>query len=346
MKYRSHSTTSLPIGIFNKLQNTKTATMRLIRSSNNNNNNTNNNNNNNNNNRESPRRNRGLKTRVDENDADTEDEQHNERHFTSNTLGTPQRVSSGRRDLMRNNPRLNLTSDYDSSGSELTIDESHLTTNNSAAADFVQRILGTTNSEQQQARSGGSGDKSFYRDRPKSSTIDGSSASSNHKCTLCGAMLNRSAMSIDSLEQAGASEDWCDQSGGRLHHLRWPFIDLPPPIKPRLNPRGHYIIESVCYDLESILNDRLLRRLHEWDYPIFELSSSMSETILSKMSYFIFNETGLLEVFRIPVPEFLYYFRALESGYHNKPCKLSSSLCPPLDCPTQFILLSILIILQ
>lgn len=311
MKYRSHSTTSLPIGILTKWQNTKTATLRLIRSGNNNNNN---------NTRESPRRTRTEKTRAEENeDADTEDEPH----------GAPQRA--GRRDnaaghLGRNNARrMNLTSDYDSSGSELTIDESQLTSSsNSAAADFVQRILGTTNTEQQQARA--VGDKSFYR---KASTIDGSSASAI-QCTLCGAVLNRPAVvSTGSLEQPATASDADlpnhlaeQQPGRRLHHLRWPFVDLPPPVTPRLNPRGHYIIENVCYDLEAILSDRLLRRLHEWDYPIFELSASMSETILSKMSYFIFSETGLLDVFRIPVPEFLYYFRALESGYHNKPCEL------------------------
>jgi hypothetical protein len=32
-------------------------------------------------------------------------------------------------------------------------------------------------------------------------------------------------------------------------------------------------------------------------------------------------EVGLFETFRIPVPQFLHYFHALELGYRSKPCK-------------------------
>lgn len=85
-----------------------------------------------------------------------------------------------------------------------------------------------------------------------------------------------------------------------------------------------------------------------WDYPIFDLADQTQDTILSRVSklesraefyilqvawsntyaaltsqvaYKLFLETGLFETFRIPLPEFLTYFHALELGYRDKPCK-------------------------
>ncbi|ESO83445.1 hypothetical protein LOTGIDRAFT_133480, partial [Lottia gigantea] len=62
-----------------------------------------------------------------------------------------------------------------------------------------------------------------------------------------------------------------------------------------------------------------ISRLSEWDYPIFQLSDCVKDFILSKVSYKLFNEVGLFETFRIPLPEFMNYFHALELGYREKP---------------------------
>ena len=40
-----------------------------------------------------------------------------------------------------------------------------------------------------------------------------------------------------------------------------------------------------------------------------------------QVAYKLFMEVGLFETFRIPLPEFLNYFHALELGYREKPCK-------------------------
>ena len=43
---------------------------------------------------------------------------------------------------------------------------------------------------------------------------------------------------------------------------------------------------------------------------------------LNKVSYKLFEDTGLFETFKIPVQEFMNYFVALENGYRDIPCKL------------------------
>lgn len=41
----------------------------------------------------------------------------------------------------------------------------------------------------------------------------------------------------------------------------------------------------------------------------------------SQVTYTLFQDTGLFEIFKIPVREFMAYFSALESGYRDIPCK-------------------------
>lgn len=78
---------------------------------------------------------------------------------------------------------------------------------------------------------------------------------------------------------------------------------------------------KIPWEIENIDDCELLHihRLNEWDYPIFDLASQCSDTILSKIGYKLFVEVGLFETFRIPVAPFLHYFHALEQGYRDKP---------------------------
>jgi cGMP-inhibited 3',5'-cyclic phosphodiesterase A len=75
------------------------------------------------------------------------------------------------------------------------------------------------------------------------------------------------------------------------------------------------------YKPEDLDSNELLNisRLTEWDYPIFDLAAIAQTTILSKVAYRLFNEVGLFDTFRIPVPEFLNFFHELELGYREKP---------------------------
>ncbi|XP_063970176.1 uncharacterized protein LOC129283067 [Lytechinus pictus] len=63
----------------------------------------------------------------------------------------------------------------------------------------------------------------------------------------------------------------------------------------------------------------LLGRLDEWDFPIFQISELSDNQVLSQVAYRLFTDAGIFETFRISLPEFMNYFRALECGYRHKP---------------------------
>lgn len=44
------------------------------------------------------------------------------------------------------------------------------------------------------------------------------------------------------------------------------------------------------------------------------------------MTYTLFQDTCLFEIFKIPVREFMTYFFALENGYRDIPCECSTAL--------------------
>uniref|UniRef100_A0A8C6RZB1 Phosphodiesterase n=1 Tax=Nannospalax galili TaxID=1026970 RepID=A0A8C6RZB1_NANGA len=66
----------------------------------------------------------------------------------------------------------------------------------------------------------------------------------------------------------------------------------------------------------------LIEEMSNWNFQIFELAEKMGEKsgrILSQVMYTLFQDTGLLETFKIPTQEFMNYFRALENGYRDIP---------------------------
>lgn len=119
----------------------------------------------------------------------------------------------------------------------------------------------------------------------------------------------------------------------------WPNANPPPPAAPCIDSVGRYVTkDGLAYDIDELAVDPLLNLISEWDYPIFELREAAGDAILSEISYRIFLEAGLFDAFKIPLQvvlsfscitraecfpfqEFLNYFRALECGYKEKPCK-------------------------
>nr|XP_045002077.1 cGMP-inhibited 3',5'-cyclic phosphodiesterase B [Jaculus jaculus] len=68
--------------------------------------------------------------------------------------------------------------------------------------------------------------------------------------------------------------------------------------------------------------DSLIEKMSNWNFQIFELVEKMGEKsgrILSQVMYTLFQDTGLMEIFKIPTQEFMKYFRALENGYRDIP---------------------------
>ncbi|XP_068947251.1 cGMP-inhibited 3',5'-cyclic phosphodiesterase 3B [Petaurus breviceps papuanus] len=93
------------------------------------------------------------------------------------------------------------------------------------------------------------------------------------------------------------------------------------------NSKYHYEsaeIDEKCL-LELILredHDALIAKMSTWNFPIFEVMETLggrSGRILSQTMYTLFQDTGLMDMFKIPVPEFVSYFHALENGYRDVP---------------------------
>lgn len=66
----------------------------------------------------------------------------------------------------------------------------------------------------------------------------------------------------------------------------------------------------------------LMERMNTWNFQIFDLvdtTGGKTGRILSYVTYTLFQDTCLFEIFKIPVREFMAYFCALENGYRDIP---------------------------
>ncbi|KAM6950678.1 cGMP-inhibited 3',5'-cyclic phosphodiesterase 3B isoform 3-T3 [Lycodopsis pacificus] len=82
--------------------------------------------------------------------------------------------------------------------------------------------------------------------------------------------------------------------------------------------------ESKEFRLHPMLEDHeaLMERMNTWNFQIFDLvdrTGGKNGRILSYVTYTLFQDTCLFEIFKIPVREFMTYFCALESGYRDIP---------------------------
>ncbi|XP_035484094.2 cGMP-inhibited 3',5'-cyclic phosphodiesterase B [Scophthalmus maximus] len=78
------------------------------------------------------------------------------------------------------------------------------------------------------------------------------------------------------------------------------------------------------FRLDPMLEDQkaLMERMNTWNFQIFDLvdkTGGKTGRILSYVTYTLFQDTCLFEIFKIPVREFMTYFCALESGYRDIP---------------------------
>ncbi|KAL0968714.1 hypothetical protein UPYG_G00270670 [Umbra pygmaea] len=90
------------------------------------------------------------------------------------------------------------------------------------------------------------------------------------------------------------------------------LIQIPPEDQVLLAPEP-----LVMPDLEPLMD-----QLNNWNFPVFSLmekTEGKCGRILSQVSHRLFEDTRLFETFKIPVPEFMNYFHALENGYRDIP---------------------------
>uniref|UniRef100_A0A8C4H7J6 Phosphodiesterase n=1 Tax=Dicentrarchus labrax TaxID=13489 RepID=A0A8C4H7J6_DICLA len=78
------------------------------------------------------------------------------------------------------------------------------------------------------------------------------------------------------------------------------------------------------FRLDPMLEDHetVMERMNTWNFQIFDLvdkTGGKSGRILSYVTYTLFQDTCLFEIFKIPVREFMTYFCALENGYRDIP---------------------------
>ncbi|XP_072321927.1 cGMP-inhibited 3',5'-cyclic phosphodiesterase 3B [Eucyclogobius newberryi] len=69
-------------------------------------------------------------------------------------------------------------------------------------------------------------------------------------------------------------------------------------------------------------HEELMERMNTWNFQIFDLvdtTGGKTGRILSYVTYTLFQDTCLFEIFKIPVREFMAFFCALESGYRDIP---------------------------
>uniref|UniRef100_A0A672UP17 Phosphodiesterase n=1 Tax=Strigops habroptila TaxID=2489341 RepID=A0A672UP17_STRHB len=80
--------------------------------------------------------------------------------------------------------------------------------------------------------------------------------------------------------------------------------------------------QSPTLELMLLDHDSLMEKMSNWNFQIFDLVQELGDQsgrILSQVTYTLFQDTGLFEIFKIPTQEFMNYFCALENGYRDIP---------------------------
>uniref|UniRef100_A0A8C8BXC4 Phosphodiesterase n=1 Tax=Oncorhynchus tshawytscha TaxID=74940 RepID=A0A8C8BXC4_ONCTS len=117
--------------------------------------------------------------------------------------------------------------------------------------------------------------------------------------------------------------------------LTKPSVNLHKPLgyilsSGNLLPPSPSIIYWCCrassgeFRLDPLLenHDDLMEKINSWNFQIFDLmdrTGGKTGRILSYVTYTLFQDTCLFEMFKIPVREFMSYFCALENGYRDIP---------------------------
>ncbi|XP_042583468.1 cGMP-inhibited 3',5'-cyclic phosphodiesterase B-like [Cyprinus carpio] len=123
----------------------------------------------------------------------------------------------------------------------------------------------------------------------------------------------------ESLEAESQEERTADAAGEKLNSQPEEEEQTSSTEQSSLDPEGdeEFRLDSMLVDHEA-----LMERINTWNFQIFELmdmTGGKTGRILSYVAYTLFQDTGLFEIFKIPVREFMTYFCALENGYRDIP---------------------------
>uniref|UniRef100_A0A8B9Q0S4 Phosphodiesterase n=1 Tax=Apteryx owenii TaxID=8824 RepID=A0A8B9Q0S4_APTOW len=87
-------------------------------------------------------------------------------------------------------------------------------------------------------------------------------------------------------------------------------------------PNNQLMERGPSLEMMLIEHDSLMEKMNNWNFQIFDLVQKLGDQsgrILSQVTYTLFQDTGLFEIFKIPTQEFMNYFCALENGYRDIP---------------------------
>ncbi|XP_056134335.1 cGMP-inhibited 3',5'-cyclic phosphodiesterase 3B [Lampris incognitus] len=168
-------------------------------------------------------------------------------------------------------------------------------------------------------------------------------------CTSCGRQLPKGASSGDAENhQAYTTEAQRRCSGEGMEFMGEPLIreesaEVDPSREKRAEVSGNQgqveeeqaeeksspskepqTQESEELRLDPMLeeHDALMEKINSWNFQIFDLverTGGKTGRVLSYVTYTLFQDTCLFEIFKIPVREFMMYFCALENGYRDIP---------------------------
>uniref|UniRef100_A0A3P9M5K2 Phosphodiesterase n=1 Tax=Oryzias latipes TaxID=8090 RepID=A0A3P9M5K2_ORYLA len=135
-------------------------------------------------------------------------------------------------------------------------------------------------------------------------------------CTSCGRQMLKGVSSSDHGDSHPLfnSEGQCRRSGTKT------TLDV---CYKRLSFRKSSSGE-LEFKLDPMLEEHeaLMEKMNTWNFQIFDLvdvTGGRTGRILSYVTYTLFQDTCLFEIFKIPVREFMSYFHALENGYRDIP---------------------------
>ncbi|XP_073764622.1 cGMP-inhibited 3',5'-cyclic phosphodiesterase 3B isoform X2 [Danio rerio] len=123
----------------------------------------------------------------------------------------------------------------------------------------------------------------------------------------------------ESLEAESQEERTSDTAGEKVNSQPEEEEQTSSTEQSSLDPEGD---EEFRLDLMLVEHEELMEKINTWNFQIFELmdlTGGKTGRILSYVAYTLFQDTGLFEIFKIPVREFMTYFCALENGYRDIP---------------------------
>uniref|UniRef100_H3CVG5 Phosphodiesterase n=1 Tax=Tetraodon nigroviridis TaxID=99883 RepID=H3CVG5_TETNG len=158
-------------------------------------------------------------------------------------------------------------------------------------------------------------------------------------CTSCGRQIVKHVPTFEteikrieeSMEMEAAADRRQDAAGNLVQTEEEEEEESPSTEPPTQEAEVAGLdILSMCpqveqeFKLDPLLEEHetFMERLNTWNFQIFDLvdkTGGKTGRILSYVTYTLFQDACLFEIFKIPVREFMTYFSALESGYRDIP---------------------------